>query len=277
MGLLRLNTAPFYYFKSNHVSREEYRYFTHSRFCSTPSRTNGGSVAGPLKTGGTAAGDTAAAAALTADEDSAAPHRGGGGGVMVPSGRRGSPSWESGGGGVNSNSGSGGDPAPLLPGGRRAAAEIVRRFSVGDGSGGDGGGGDDGAAAAAAAAGGSGVGKMPASTTECGSGSGGGSGASGGDRYVRVAGSHVTAFLRTALLMVHICMKPPSPSSLDPDEASGGGSDGLEEKVRNNGSGRLGLLPSADDAFSPLCRFFGFPRSAEALLAEPGLLDAARR
>ncbi|CAM9788127.1 unnamed protein product, partial [Ectocarpus sp. 8 AP-2014] len=154
-------------------------------------------------------------------------------------------------------------------------AESVRRFSVGDGSGGGGGGG--GGAAAAAAAGGSGVGKMPASTTECGSGSGSGG---GGDRYVRVAGPHVTAFLRTALLMVHICMQPPSPSSLDPEEASGtaGGSDGLEEKVGgNNGSGRLGLLPSADDAFSPLCRFFGFPTSAEALLAEPGLLDAARR
>ncbi|CAB1103163.1 unnamed protein product [Ectocarpus sp. CCAP 1310/34] len=124
---------------------------------------------------------------------------------------------------------------------------------------------------------------MPASTTECSSGSGGGgggaSGASGGDRYVRVAGPHVTVFLRTALLMVHICMQPPSSSSLDPEEASGtaGGSDGLEEKVANNGSGRLGLLPSADDAFSPLCRFFGFPTSAEALLAEPGLLDAARR
>ncbi|CAN0257990.1 unnamed protein product, partial [Ectocarpus sp. 13 AM-2016] len=163
------------------------------------------------------------------------------------------------------------------PGGRRAAAESVRRFSVGDGSGG-GCGGDNGAAAAAAA-GGSGIGKMPASTTECSSGSGSGGGGGGGDRYVRVAGPHVTAFLRTALLMVHICMQPPPSSSLDPEEAAGtaGGSDGLEEKAGNNGSGGLGFLPSADDAFSPLCRFFGFPTSAEALLAEPGLLDAARR
>lgn len=182
-------------------------------------------------------------------------------------------------GGDNSggdDGGSGGDDPLQLPGGRRAAAERVRTFSVQA---------DDYSADKAED---EGVGKLPPPTAmtaalggeKTGDAATGCGGGGGGDRYVRLAGAHVTAFLRTALLMVHVCMETP-PLPPPPRGA------GAENVVEGAGvpsapgpawaDGGAACLPSADDKLSPLCRFFGFPTSAEALMAEPGLVDAARR
>lgn len=170
-----------------------------------------------------------------------------------------------------------GTSRPLLPGGRRAGAERVQTFSIGVGGGGGGADGGDGG-------GGGG---------DVGGGGGGeiGRGSVSGDRYLRAAAAHVIAFLRTALLMVHVCMTPEEDededtNSLGLGRGGGGGGEGrggeseFARSVFDVGMavGADGTsLPSSDDEFLPLCRFFGFPESAEALLSQPGLVDAARR
>lgn len=202
-------------------------------------------------------------------------------------------------GGDGGSSGGGGHHVQL-PGGRRAAAERVRTFSVRA---------DDYSAFKFED---DNARKLPATRAMTvtpggesaddaapgyggGTGSGGGGGSSSSDRYVRLAGAHVTAFLRTALLMVHVCMgslppshqetTPPAETQAAPPSPPGAASS--KKAVEGSGEhsspgpawtdGAATCLPSADDKFLPLCRFFGFPSSAEALLAEPGLVDAARR
>ena len=210
-------------------------------------------------------------------------------------------------GGGGGGGGGGGDPLQL-PGGRRAAAERVRTFSVRA---------DDYSMHELEA---EDVGKSPAQTAmpqgaesmyDALSGYGGGGGGSGGsgsggsgsgsdhgsDRYVRLAGAHVTAFLRTSLLMVHVCMETSSPLNQEtptpagaqatppPPPRAGAGSERIAQGSGARPSagpawaedGMAACLPGADDKFLPLCEYFGFPSSAETLLAEPGLMSAARR
>lgn len=93
------------------------------------------------------------------------------------------------------------------------------------------------------------------------------------DRYARVAAPHVTAFLRAALLALPVCFHDRLPVAED---------DGMYDDEGPGGEGMAGAngpppLPSADDAFEPLCRFFGFPVSAEEMMSQPGLIEASRR
>lgn len=92
------------------------------------------------------------------------------------------------------------------------------------------------------------------------------------DRYTRVAAPHVTAFLRAALLALSVCFHDRLPV-VEEDGMDDGEGPGREGVASADGA----PLPSADDAFEPLCRFFGFPASAEEMLSQPGLIEASRR
>lgn len=100
----------------------------------------------------------------------------------------------------------------------------------------------------------------------------GGGGGGGHDRYSRVAAPHVTAFLRAALLALSVCFHDRLPIAEE-----GGMYDGESPGGEGMAGANSPPLPSADDAFEPLCRFFGFPASAEAMLSQPGLIEASRR
>lgn len=110
-----------------------------------------------------------------------------------------------------------------------------------------------------------------------------GDGDGAGDVYVRVAKEHVTAFLRTALLMLHVCMGRGAGDDGDGGGAQQGnrGSVGAFPKYGLTVGRTLGAdgsaLPASDDEFTSLCRYFAFPESAEAMLSDPGIVSAARR
>lgn len=121
------------------------------------------------------------------------------------------------------------------------------------------------------------------STADGGGDDGGKGGESRDDLFAKIAAPHVTAFLRTALLMIHVCMSGTEESDNRREENGGDGSvaKGGVSASRALAPGVTGadgsLLPTSDDLFQPLCQFFGFSETAEALLSEPGLIDSARR
>ena len=162
--------------------------------------------------------------------------------------------------------------ASLFAGGRKAADLQVRTFAVSTPA-------DQSHASASSSSGSTSLGhaKEPAPVVRAtGSGGSDGGGRSNlSDRYTSVAAPHVTAFLRAALLVLHLCFH-----DLAEHESAGEGQPPAAG-VEGRGRGLIGAdgtpFPSADDAFEPLCRFFGFPASTEAILSQPGLVEAARR
>lgn len=112
---------------------------------------------------------------------------------------------------------------------------------------------------------------------------GDGDGDGAGDVYVRVAKEHVTTFLRTALLMLHVCMGRGDRDDGNGEDAQKGnrvtvGPFPMYGLTAGRSLGADGSeLPASDDEFTSLCRFFAFPESAEAMLSDPGIVSAARR
>lgn len=81
------------------------------------------------------------------------------------------------------------------------------------------------------------------------------------DQYYLRVGSHVAAFLRASLLLLHVCTAS-------------------EEDQREDGAGRgAGGLPElpATETYPDLCRYFGFAETAEEFLADSGAVRAACR
>lgn len=97
----------------------------------------------------------------------------------------------------------------------------------------------------------------------------------GRDRYVRLAAEHVTAFLRTALLLVRLCMG--SPEQQQPEGVGGAGGSRGGGRGREEESGGVLCDGPIEDTFEGLCRLFEFPETAEAFLADTGAMNAARR
>lgn len=95
------------------------------------------------------------------------------------------------------------------------------------------------------------------------------SGDSDGDRYLRLAANHVTAFLRTAFLLIQVCM---GREEQEEGEDRSAGRMGVGAGVDKAGLG----VPS-EDTFKGLCSFFGFPDSAEAFLSDRTAVNTARK